>query len=198
MPHLLASLSSVALPAKHLTVVYYSSTSFAPRRNVVTFHKRNIKLFSADGTLVVLSFPCGKLYLVGKGTEVKVVFITSQHIGNNALLLLYLLIAYQFYNAAFHAFNIKSLLVVLIIKLSPVKSFHYFLELLWVESGYCPMQHILKISPQRHGIGVMLVRRHIANSCLWLSAARFMVCHPFQSFLQKVLPLWRTVYKVLS
>ena len=40
------------------------------------------------------------------------------------------------------------------------------------------MQYVLKISPKRNGILVVLMNSHIANGTLWLSIASFMFSHP--------------------
>ena len=49
---------------------------------------------------------------------------------------------------------------------------------LHIECKYSPMQYVLKISPKRNGILVVLMNSHITNGTLWLSIASFMISHP--------------------
>ena len=72
---LLTSLSAVTVPTKHLAILNLRSSTVTPRRNMVALHELIIELFAANGALMVLLFPYGKLYLVGKSTEVEVMLI---------------------------------------------------------------------------------------------------------------------------
>ena len=62
---------------------------------MVAFHKGNVELLAAYSALVVLALPNSEFYLVGEGTQVKPMFITSKHVGDYALLLLYLVVLWR-------------------------------------------------------------------------------------------------------
>lgn len=74
---LLFSLTAVALTAEHLAVVFRCATSVTPWGDVVTFHEFDVKLLATNRTLVGLALPCCNLDVVGEGSQVKVMLVTS-------------------------------------------------------------------------------------------------------------------------
>ena len=104
---LFTSLSSVAFPAKHLTILNLRSSTITPRRNMVALHELVVEFFATNGTLMVLLFPYGKLNLVGKSTEVEIMLITCQNVRDDALLFLNFIISYQVVDLLFHRLDIK-------------------------------------------------------------------------------------------
>ena len=65
----LCPFAAVAFAAEHLAVLFRGAPAFAPRRDVVALHKRDVELFVAERANVVLSFPDGELDVVGKGGD---------------------------------------------------------------------------------------------------------------------------------
>lgn len=118
---LFTSLSSVAFPAKHLTILNLRSSTITPRRNMVALHELVVEFFATNGTLMVLLFPYGKLNLVGKSTEVEIMLITCQNVRDDALLFLNFIISYQVVDLLFHRLDIKHLLMIFVIEFRPIQ-----------------------------------------------------------------------------
>lgn len=118
---LFTSLSSVAFPAKHLTILNLRSSTITPRRNMVALHELVVVFFATNGTLMVLLFPYGKLNLVGKSTEVEIMLITCQNVRDDALLFLNFIISYQVVDLLFHRLDIKHLLMIFVIEFRPIQ-----------------------------------------------------------------------------
>lgn len=118
---LFTSLSSVAFPAKHLTILNLRSSTITPRRNMVALHELVVEFFATNGTLMVLLFPYGKLNLVGKSTEVEVMLITCQNVRDDTLLFLNFIISYQVVDLLFHRLDIKHLLMIFVIEFRPIQ-----------------------------------------------------------------------------
>lgn len=118
---LFTSLSSVAFPAKHLTILNLRSSTITPRRNMVALHELVVVFFATNGTLMVLLFPYGKLNLVGKSTEVEVMLITCQNVRDDTLLFLNFIISYQVVDLLFHRLDIKHLLMIFVIEFRPIQ-----------------------------------------------------------------------------
>ena len=114
---------------------------------MVALHELIIELFAANGALMVLLFPYGKLNLVGKNTKVEVMLITCQNIRDDALLFLYFIISYQVDDLLFHRLDIEYLLMIFVIEFRPIQALHYFLKFLHVEGIHSPTQYALEISP---------------------------------------------------
>lgn len=193
-----APFSPVTLPTEHLAVGLYSPAAFAPWSDMVAFHLFEGELFVADSTYVVLLLPYGELYVIGKGTEVQIMLIAGQHIRDDAKGLLDFAVAHEAGYLFVEGCNVECLVMIGVIEICPVESFHDFLELLHVEIGGCPIQHVLEISPQVVGIGVVLMLRHIPYECLWLSAAGFVGRHPFKSPFEEVLTDGSAIDQVLA
>lgn len=118
---LFTSLSSVAFPAKHLTILNLRSSTITPRRNMVALHELVVEFFATNGTLMVLLFPYGKLNLVGKSTEVEIMLITCQNVRDDALLFLNFIISYQVVDLLFHRLDIKHFLMIFVIEFRPIQ-----------------------------------------------------------------------------
>lgn len=118
---LFTSLSSVAFPAKHLTILNLRSSTITPRRNMVALHELVVVFFATNGTLMVLLFPYGKLNLVGKSTEVEIMLITCQNVRDDALLFLNFIISYQVVDLLFHRLDIKHFLMIFVIEFRPIQ-----------------------------------------------------------------------------
>lgn len=118
---LFTSLSSVAFPAKHLTILNLRSSTITPRRNMIALHELVVVFFATNGTLMVLLFPYGKLNLVGKSTEVEVMLITCQNVRDDTLLFLNFIISYQVVDLLFHRLDIKHLLMIFVIEFRPIQ-----------------------------------------------------------------------------
>lgn len=118
---LFTSLSSVAFPAKHLTILNLRSSTITPRRNMVALHELVVEIFATNGTLMVLLFPYGKLNLVGKSTEVEIMLITCQNVRDDALLFLNFIISYQVVDLLFHRLDIKHFLMIFVIEFRPIQ-----------------------------------------------------------------------------
>ena len=57
---LLCTLPSVTFSTQHLAIFHNGSSTFAPRGDVVSFHKLQVKLFATNRTNMVLLFPYSK------------------------------------------------------------------------------------------------------------------------------------------
>ena len=97
---------------------------------MVGLHKLNVEFLAAKSAFVALLLPNCKFYFLWKGSEVKITFFSRQHIRDNSLRFLNFVIAQTVDDTLFHVFYVKRLLMIFIIKLSPIQSLHYFLELL--------------------------------------------------------------------
>ena len=129
---------------------------------MVALHLLEGEFLLAVGTDVMLLFPYSELDVVGEGAEVEIMLVTGEDIGDDALRLLYVAVAHETGNLLVEGFDVEGLLMICIVEVCPVETFHDFLELLHIEVGGCPIQHVLEICPKVVGIWVVLMLRHIA------------------------------------
>ena len=74
---LFASLTTIALSAKHLAIFDVGSSTFSPRLDVIALHKFKVKLFATDGALMVLFFPYCLLNLILESSKLQITLIAS-------------------------------------------------------------------------------------------------------------------------
>ena len=154
---------------------------------MVAFHLLKGEFLLAVGTDVMLLFPYGKLYVFGECSEIEIMLVSRQDVGNDAKGLLNVAISHEAGDFFLYGSDVESLLMEGIVEICPIETFHNSLELLHTEIGGCPIQYILVICPKVVGIWVVLMLRHIAYKRLWVASAPFVVCHPFKSFFEEVL-----------
>ena len=124
---------------------------------MVALHLFEGNFLLAMGTDVVLLLPYCELDIIGEGTEVEIMLISCQDIGDNAKGLLDVTVAHETGNLFVEGFDVEGLLMICVVEVCPVKTFHDFLELLHAEVGGCPIQDVLEICPKVVGIWVVLM-----------------------------------------
>ena len=88
-------LPPVTLPAEHLAVLYDRASTITPGGDVVALHELQVKLLATMGADVVLLLPDGQLDVLRESTEIEVMLVACQHVGDDARLPLYLAVAHQ-------------------------------------------------------------------------------------------------------
>ena len=154
---------------------------------MVALHLLEGEFLLAVGTDVMLLFPYGELYVFGECAKIEIMLVSRQDVGNYAKGLLNVAISHEAGDFFLYSSDVKRLLMEGIVEICPIETFHNSLELLHAEIGGCPIQYVLEICPKVVGIWVVLMLRHIAYKCLWVTIACFVVSHPFKSFFEEVL-----------
>ena len=165
---------------------------------MVALHLLEGEFLLAVGTDVMLLFPYGKLYVFGECSEIEIMLVSRQDVGNDAKGLLNVAISHEAGDFFLYGSDVESLLMEGIVEICPIEPFHSSLELLHAEIGGCPIQYILEICPKVVGIWVVLMLRHIAYKCLWVAIASLVGSHPFKSLFEKVLTNGSANYQVFT
>jgi len=169
-----------------------------PWRDVVALHELQVELLATDFAAMPLLLPHGEFDVLGECSQVEVVLVARQHVGDDARLTLYLAVAHQFGDATPHRYGVKRLGMVLVVEQRPVEALHNLLEPLHVEVVDGPVLHRLEILPQVVGVRVVLMFGHIADDRLAVPLTRLVVGHPFECPLQEVLTDGCAVDQVLA
>lgn len=83
---------------------------------MVALHLLEGEFLFAGRTDVVLLLPYGVLYIVGKGTEVQIMLIAGQHVGDDAERFLDFAVEHESGNLLVEGFDVERLLFVCVIE----------------------------------------------------------------------------------
>ena len=89
------SFSTIALPAQHLAILNHCATTFTPRSDVVSFHEFEVELLTAMRANVILLFPYSQFDVFWKGSKVKIMLVSCQHVWDDSRLLLDFAVTHQ-------------------------------------------------------------------------------------------------------
>lgn len=106
---LFATFATVAISAKHLTVIWRGVTSLRPRRNMVGFHFFDLEVFAANRTNTFLLFVLTALGVSVKRTDLQVPFVHVKDIPINTFLIADIGVLNKCRNTLLHFLNIDML-----------------------------------------------------------------------------------------
>ena len=112
-------------------------------------------MFATVWTYTSLSLISLTLHLLIEQAETKVAQVTTQHVTIDARLLHDLIVLHQFMNAFFQRVSVVDVLVIGIIKVSPVQSFHFLT--VNRERSACPSHDCREISPKLTCVSIILM-----------------------------------------